>query len=169
MRKERVRLKHGVDVTLVRRQGSDVPVAELDPAGGRLLEAADHAQCRRLAAPGGTEQGGEATLLDLERQVVDSDHVVEALRQVRETDVGYVIRCHASLRTSPRVPAISSNSFWVAINGGEICTTGSPRSSARQMSPFSKSVGERKPRSSVSHSSSVNVSRVSLSFTSSRA
>src|SRR5437660_10003843 len=38
------------------------------------------------------------------------------------------IRCHASLSTSPRIPVILSNSSCVAINGGEIWTTGSPRS-----------------------------------------
>ena len=45
------------------------------------------------------------------------------------------------LRRTPPAPATS---------GGEIWTTGSPRSSARQIRPRSKSSGERKPRSSVS-------------------
>src|SRR5581483_6959821 len=44
---------------------------------------------------------------------------------------------HASASTPPRMPAIWSNSSWPATSGGEICTTGSPRSSARQMSPRS--------------------------------
>src|SRR4029078_8304978 len=76
----------------------------------------------------------------------------------------YCIRCHASLSTSPRIPVISSNSCCVAMSGGEICTTGSPRSSALQIRPFSNSRGDRKPRRSDSHSSCVNDSRVSLSF-----
>jgi hypothetical protein len=33
----------------------------------------------------------------------------------------------ASVSTSPRMPAISSNSFCVATSGGEIWSTGSPR------------------------------------------
>ena len=41
----------------------------------------------------------------------------------------------ASVSTSPRIPTISSNSSCVAISGGEIWTTGSPRSSARQIKP----------------------------------
>src|SRR5262249_53351072 len=80
-----------------------------------------------------------------------------------------VMRCQASARTSPRIPTISENSSSPATSGGEIWTTGSPRSSARQMSPCSKSRGERNPRRSVSDSSWSNVSRVSLSFTSSSA
>jgi len=52
---------------------------------------------------------------------------------------------------------------------GSYSTTGSPRSSARQIIPFSKSRGETNSRSSVSHSAWENVSRVSLSRTSSSA
>ena len=43
-------------------------------------------------------------------------------------------RC-ASASTSPRIPTISSISASPATSGGEICTTGSPRSSARQIRP----------------------------------
>ena len=42
VREERVGLKHGVHITLVRRQRRHVDAAELDPPFGRLLEAADH-------------------------------------------------------------------------------------------------------------------------------
>ena len=38
----------------------------------------------------------------------------------------------ASVSTERKMPSISSNSFWPAISGGASCTTGSPRSSARQ-------------------------------------
>src|SRR5712691_300170 len=79
------------------------------------------------------------------------------------------MRRPASASTSPRMPTSSSNSFGPAISGSEICSTGSPRSSARQIRPRSNIVGERKPRSIDSDSSSSNVSRVSLSFTNSRA
>src|SRR5687767_2783382 len=78
-------------------------------------------------------------------------------------------RSPASASTSPRMPTISSNCSCLATSGGEIWITGSPRSSARQIRPRSNSALERKPRSSHSHSSSVNVSRVSLSLTSSSA
>ena len=186
MREERVRLEDGVHVALVRRQRRHVDAAELDPPLGRLLEAADHPQRRRLAAARRPEQREEAgrgrcrarcRRRRRRRRSASSarsagcrtrssravPQVLEPLRRVNRS-------CsHASVRTSPRIPVISSNSACVATSGGEIWTTGSPRSSARQISPFSNSRGDRKPRSSVSHSSSENVSRVSLSFTSSSA
>src|SRR5581483_1768291 len=185
VRKERVRLEDGVDVALVRRQRRDVSAAELDAAGRRLLETADHPQRRRLAASGRTEERREAAVLDVERERVDGHDVVEPFRQVDEPDVDvcrarrlgplllvddrHPICSQASERTSPRMPTISSNCSWRATSGGEIWITGSPRSSARQISPRSNRRRERKPRRSVSHSSSENVSRVSLSFTSSSA
>ena len=42
------------------------------------------------------------------------------------------ISVQASVSTSRRICSISSNSAWPQISGGESCTTGSPRSSARQ-------------------------------------
>ena len=80
VREERVRLEDGVDVALVGRPAGDRLLAEVDRALGRLLEAADHPQRRRLAAAGRAEQGEEAAAVDLERELVDGDHVVEALR-----------------------------------------------------------------------------------------
>ncbi len=41
-------------------------------------------------------------------------------------------RFHASVSTERRIDSISSNSFCPQISGGASCTTGSPRSSARQ-------------------------------------
>ena len=56
VREERVALEDRVHVALVRRKAGDGPVAEVDDAIVRLLEAADHAQRRRLAAAGRSEQ-----------------------------------------------------------------------------------------------------------------
>jgi hypothetical protein len=67
---------------------ADRLVAEVDRSRGRLLEATDHPQRRRLAAARRAEQGEEAAALDLEREVVDGDDVVEALSDVVEPDVG---------------------------------------------------------------------------------
>src|SRR6202035_788461 len=47
------------------------------------------------------------------------------------------IRRHASVSTSRRVETMNSISVGPQMSGGESCTTGSPRSSARQMSPAS--------------------------------
>ena len=44
---------------------------------------------------------------------------------------------HASVRTERRMEVITSNSSSPQVSGGASCTTGSPRSSARQMSPAS--------------------------------
>ena len=63
--------------------------------------------------------------------------------------------------------SISSNCSVSQISGGASWITGSPRSSARQISPRRKSSPERKPRRSHSDSSSVKPSLVSWSLTSS--
>src|SRR5262249_32449723 len=173
VREERVRLEDSVDVALVRREPADLAVAEEDLPRARLLEPADHPEGRRLAAAGRPEQSEEAAALDVEAEVVDGDDVVELLRDVDDPYVRGRAHCftlvQASASTSPRMETIRSNSSSPATSGGEICTTGSPRSSARQIRPRSHSRGERNRRRSVSHSSSLNVSRDSLSFTSSTA
>src|SRR5258707_219797 len=71
----------------------------------------------------------------------------------------------ASVSTLRRICSISSKCSWVQVSGGESWITGSPRSSARQISPASNSACDRKPRSRRSDSSSSNVSRVVLSLT----
>ena len=60
-----------------------------------------------------------------------------------------------------------SKCSWSQMSGGADCTTGSPRSSARQIRPASKRAPERKPLRSRSDSSSSKVSLVPLSLTSS--
>jgi hypothetical protein len=91
VREERVALEDRVHVAPVRRQPGDVAVAEVDRAGGGILEAPDHAERRRLAAPGGAEEGEEAAALERERNVVHRDDVVEALGHGIETNVGSLV------------------------------------------------------------------------------
>ena len=74
VREQRVRLEHGVDVALVRRHADDVAAGQHDPARVGLLEAGDHAQRGRLAAPRRAEQREELAPPDLDRHVVDRDH-----------------------------------------------------------------------------------------------
>src|SRR6266542_1054050 len=62
-------------------------LAEVDRPRGRLLEAADHPQGRCLPAPRGPQEGEEAAVLDLERDVVDGEHLVEALADAVEANV----------------------------------------------------------------------------------
>ena len=46
------------------REGLDIGAVDQDPAAGRLVEAVDHLQQRRLAAAGGAEQRHESARLD---------------------------------------------------------------------------------------------------------
>ena len=87
VREEGVALEDRVDVALVRRQARHLPPAEVDDPFVRLLEPADHPERRRLAAARRAEQRVEAPVLDLERDVVDRNDVVEALRDPLEADV----------------------------------------------------------------------------------
>ena len=59
VREEGVVLEDAVDVALVRRRLGDVGAVQEDLAGGRLLEAGDHAQGRGLPAAGRPEQREE--------------------------------------------------------------------------------------------------------------
>ena len=67
-------------------------------------------------------------------------------------------RAQASVSTLRRICSISAKCVSSQISGGASCTTGSPRSSARQYRPASNSAFDRNPRSSRSDSSSSNVS-----------
>ena len=87
MREERVGLEDRVHVALVRGQPADLFAGEVDGALGGLLEAADHAQRRRLPTTGRAEHREEAAALDLETELVDGDDVLEALGDLVEADV----------------------------------------------------------------------------------
>ncbi len=88
VREQRVGLEDRVDVALVGRLLGDVLAAEVDAALGRVLEAADHPQRRRLAAARRAEQRVEGAALDRERELVDGGHLAEALGDALEVDVG---------------------------------------------------------------------------------
>jgi hypothetical protein len=87
VREQRVRLEDRVDVAPVGRELRHVATAEVDGAAGRLLEAADHPQGRRLSAAGGPEHREELPLLDVEGEIVDRDRLPERLRDAFEADV----------------------------------------------------------------------------------
>ena len=79
VREQRVVLEHRVDVALERRHVRDVAAVEQDAAGGRQLEAGDHAQGRGLAAARRPEHREELAVPDLEVDVVHGDDVAETL------------------------------------------------------------------------------------------
>ncbi len=93
--KKGIALENRVDLALVRRDPRHGLPADLDRPGVRLLEAADHPQRRRLAAARRTEQREERARGDLQREVVDGDHVVEALAHAEQADVR---RCRGGVR-----------------------------------------------------------------------
>ena len=84
---EGVVLEDHVDRALVGRIVGHVDRAQLDAAAGRLLEAADHAQGRGLAAARRAEEGEELAGHDLQRDGVDGDDVVESLRDGDKADL----------------------------------------------------------------------------------
>jgi len=94
-----------VDVPRVGRHAGDVAAAELDAACVGQLETGDQAQRRRLARARRPEHGEELAARDLEVDVVDGDHVTEALDQSAQGDVSRRRgRAHRFGRRRRRVP-----------------------------------------------------------------
>ena len=91
VREERVVLEDGVDRTPVGLEVRDVVATEHDRAVGRLLEAGDHAQRGRLAAPGRAEQGEELARPDEQVEVVDRGERAEPLGDAAQLEVGPVV------------------------------------------------------------------------------
>src|SRR5204862_5063091 len=86
MREEGVALEDSVGGPLVRGQPGHVLALDQDAAGGRLLEAGDHAQRRRLSAAARPEEGEELAPTDVEIEVAHRDEVAEVLADALEAD-----------------------------------------------------------------------------------
>ena len=97
VRVERVRLEHHRHVARGRREVVDDAVADHDRARRQVLEPGEHAQRGALAAARRADEDEELAVRDLEREVVDGDGLVEALRHVVEDD----------LAISGRLPAMA--------------------------------------------------------------
>ena len=87
----RVVLEHHADAALLRSHVRGVLAEDLDSALVGLLEAGDHPEERRLAAPARAEEGGQRPARDRERYVVESDEATEALGRLLDRD------CHAAV------------------------------------------------------------------------
>ena len=87
---ERVILEHHRDVAILRRPVVDDFAADIDVAGGDFLEARDHAQRRRLAAAGRTDQHDEFVIRNVEVDAAHDFDVIEALDHVTQRDFGHV-------------------------------------------------------------------------------
>ncbi len=82
MREEREVLEHGGRRSLVRSEPDERLAVEEDVALGRVLVPADHAQRRRLAAPGRAEQDDVLAVVDVQVDVLDGERPAgEDLRQ----------------------------------------------------------------------------------------
>ena len=84
VREQRVGLEHHVRVAFVGRQARGVRTVHQDPALGRGLEAGEHPQRRRLAAPARPQQREELPASHVEADAVDGDDLAEALHDVVE-------------------------------------------------------------------------------------
>ena len=90
VRVESVVLKDHRDVTRPRRQVGDVAGVDQDRPLGDVLEPGDHSQQGGFAAPRRADEDKELARVDLERHVVDGEHVAgKRLREAIEHDL-----CH---------------------------------------------------------------------------
>ncbi|MOA09436.1 hypothetical protein D3C78_1292650 [compost metagenome] len=79
MAEQRIMLKDETDIALLHRAVRGVLVTEEDVAFGRLLQAGDETQQRRLAGTGGTEQSDQLAGTNIERHVVQCGKAIELL------------------------------------------------------------------------------------------
>jgi hypothetical protein len=87
VRVERVVLEDHGDVPVHRRDLVHARAADVDLAGGRILEPRRHPQHRRLPGAGGADQDDELAVHDLEIERGDGDGAVgEPLRQPQVLD-----------------------------------------------------------------------------------
>ena len=87
---------------------------DVDLAPGGSLEARDHAEQSRLAAPRGAEQNQELSLADREIHPVDRAEVTKLFSQIADIDA-----CHR--RYVPPPPGLRA---WAVVSGGFARLTG---------------------------------------------
>ena len=86
VREQRVALKHGVDLTLVRRHARDITACELQFARVGKIESGEQSQQRGLAATRRAEQGKEFSARHREGDGVERGHVAEPAREIHGFD-----------------------------------------------------------------------------------
>ncbi len=84
--KKRIALEHDADAAVLDGNAGDVAVLDHDAAAGRLDKARDGAQGRRFAAAGGSEEGKELALLDMDIDAMQGGEVAELHNDVVEPD-----------------------------------------------------------------------------------
>ena len=91
-------LKHHAEIAVARLEIVDDAPVDADFARSRILETGDHAQRRRLAAAGRSDEHDELAVFDREVQVLDRLNGAERLVEVDELDTR-----HDYLRTMPKL------------------------------------------------------------------
>ena len=84
VRKNRVRLEHHIDRTIVRRLVGHIDAVDFDRAARRYFEAGQHAQQRRLAAARTAEDRKQFAFGNVEVDVIDGDEVAEVFADAVE-------------------------------------------------------------------------------------
>ena len=93
-----VALEHHAEAAVARLEVVDHLSVDADLAGGRILEAGDHAQRRGLAAAGWPDEHDEFAVLDGEIQILHRSHGAEGFLQITE-----LYTRHDYLRTMPKL------------------------------------------------------------------
>ena len=87
VRKQRIRLEHHADITLVGRLPGDVLTADDHPSAVGLLETRDQPERRRFATAGGPEQGDQLAGSHRQTQAVERGHSCVATPEVLEPNL----------------------------------------------------------------------------------
>ena len=105
--KQRIALEDGVDGTAMGRRLGHVDAVEQDLALGRLLEAGDHAQGRRLAAARGAQQREELARRHVQIDPVHGVHIAEALDEIDQLDFAAAHRTTCPCLSRPMADSLS--------------------------------------------------------------
>src|SRR3990172_11716355 len=108
MRVEGVRLEYHGDVPVLRRDVIHQAVAYIDVALGQGLQAGEEADDRGLPAAGRADEDQEFLVGNLQRQVVDGNHIAEALCDVLVEDACHLGAQPSSHRLNPSTPPPSA-------------------------------------------------------------
>jgi len=98
VRKKSVALEHHAEAAVARLEIVDHAPVDADFARSRVLETGNHAQRRRLAAAGGTDEDDELAVFDVEGQIFHRLHRTERFVQIQQLDAR-----HRYLRTIPKL------------------------------------------------------------------
>ena len=88
VRKQSVILEHDVDRPRCRRHVGHVDAVDFDAAAVDTFESGQHAKKRGLAATRCTEKAEQFGPVDVERQIVDRQHVAEPARYILDSNNG---------------------------------------------------------------------------------